>query len=118
MRRLFSILFLAVLACGCASRSRMAAQNAFLAGQNAALREQLSAQSGNIVVRGPVRNHSVPWSNGLTLAQAVAAAEYLETRWPEQVLITRQGETAALEANALLGGTPIPLEAGDVVELR
>jgi hypothetical protein len=30
----------------------------------------------------------------------------------------RQGESATLDANVLLDGTDIPLETGDVIELR
>jgi protein involved in polysaccharide export with SLBB domain len=70
------------------------------------------------MVIGPVQNPNVPWVAGLTLAQAIATADYLEPRAPIQIIITRGGESAAMDAKVLLNGTDIPLEIGDVIELR
>ena len=119
MRHLHFILLAALLAGGCTTRSqlRAAAQNAFLAGQNAALREQI-AQYNGITIIGAVQNPQVPWVAGMTLAQAVATANYIGAQEPRAVIITRQGESAVLEANVLFNGTDIPLETGDVIELR
>ncbi|MEY4916194.1 MAG: hypothetical protein RL616_107 [Verrucomicrobiota bacterium] len=113
------ILLLALALTGCTSRSkaRGQAQNAYLAGQNAALQKQLEQFNG-ITVIGAVQNAKVPWVSGLTLAQAVATAVYVGAQEPRAVIITRNGESAALDANVLLNGTEIPLELGDVVELR
>jgi hypothetical protein len=110
------ILIFALAAAGCTTNSsaRLKAQNAFLAGQNAALQQQ---QSG-VTVIGPVQNPHVPWVAGLTLAQAIATANYTGADAPKKVLITRAGETAAMDANILLDGTDIPLAVGDVIELR
>jgi len=110
------ILIFALTATGCttSSSARLKAQNAFLAGQNAALQQQ---QPGVTVV-GPVQNPHVPWVAGLTLAQAIATANYTGADAPKQILITRRGETAAMGAKVLLDGTDIPLEVGDVIELR
>jgi len=68
------ILFLALAAGGCTSESkaRAQAQAAFLAGQNAALRQQ--QQEPGVAIIGPVQNPQVPWVAGLTLAQAIATA--------------------------------------------
>jgi len=118
MKICFSILLMALMATGCTSRSkaRLHAENAFLAGQNAALRQQ-AARNG-VTITGAVQNSQVPWVVGLTLAQAVATANYVGAEPPKAIAITRQGETAVLEAKVLLDGTDIPLEVGDVVELR
>jgi len=118
MRIWFSILLLALLATGCTSRSkaRLHTENAFLAGQNAALRQQ--AAKNGVTIVGTVQNPQVPWVVGLTLAQALATANYVGAEPPKAVVITRQGETAVLAAKVLLDGTDIPLEIGDVVELR
>lgn len=105
---------LAVAGCTTSSSARLKAQNAFLAGQNAALQQQ---QPG-VTVIGPVQNPHVPWVAGLTLAQAIATANYTGEGAPRQILITRAGETAAMDAKVLLDGADIPLEVGDVVELR
>jgi len=117
MKFCFVILLLALAATGCTSRSkaRANAQNAFLAGQNAALRQQ---QAAGVTMVGPVQNPQVPWVAGLTLAQAVATANYIGAQEPKRIIITRQGESAALDAKVLFNGTDIPLEIGDVIELR
>ena len=103
---------------GCVSQSKAKAnaQDAFLAGQNAAL--QQAPQFPTVTVLGPVQNHSVPWVAGLTLVQAVATANYLDSHEPKHIIITRQGESATLNGDILLNGAVVPLEAGDVVDFR
>ncbi|HEY5041192.1 MAG TPA: hypothetical protein VIK53_04250 [Verrucomicrobiae bacterium] len=118
-----AILFVALAMCGCMTKakSRLEAQNAFLAGQNAALRQQqaqAAMQTPSVTVLGQVQNSQVPWVAGLTLAQAVATANYIGPGEPKQILITRGGKSETLDANSLLNGTDIPLEIGDVIELR
>ena len=115
-----AILVLALAAGGCTSKStaQMKAQQAFLAGQNAALLQQQEAQFPSVTIVGPVQNQKVPWVAGLTLAQAIATANYLDSHEPKQIIITRQGENATLDAKVLLNGVAVPLEPGDVIELR
>ena len=110
----------AALISGCSTNSVAQAkeQQAYLAGQNAALRQQQAAQLSGVTVVGPVQNPQVPWVAGLTLAQAIATANYLDSREPGQIIITRQGESAKLDPNVLLNGVAVPLEPGDVIELR
>ena len=110
----------AALLAGCTTKStaQAKAQQAFLAGQNVALRQEQAAQFSGVTVVGPVQNPQVPWVAGLTLAQAVATANYLDSQAPKTIIITRQGESAQLDANVLLNGVAVPLEPGDVVELR
>ena len=110
---------LAVAGCASKSNARLREQNAFLAGQNAALMQQAQgAQATGVTIMGSVQHAQVPWVVGLTLAQAVATANYVGADAPKQILITRHGETATLDAQVLLNGTDVPLEIGDVVELR
>ena len=120
MKFIFAIFLLALAAGGCTtkSRSRAAAQNAFLAGQNAALRQQMASQFSGVTVTGPVQNPQVPWVAGLTLAQAVATANYLGAAEPRNIILTRQGESAKMGAQILLDGPDVPLEPGDAIELR
>jgi hypothetical protein len=122
MKTVFAILILAVVATGCTtkSRSRMDSQNAYLAGQNAVLRKQqaLQSQAGSVTIVGPVQNPQVPWVAGLTLVQALATANYTDSHEPKKIIITRAGESATLDASVLFNGAVVPLEAGDVVELR
>lgn len=111
---------MAALLSSCTTKSvaRANAHEAFLEGQNAALRQQQAAQTPGVMIVGPVQNPQVPWVAGLTLAQAIAMANYLDSRAPKQIIITRDGESATLDPKVLLNGTDVPLEAGDVVELR
>jgi hypothetical protein len=118
MKFCFVIFFIALVATGCVSRSRsrLEAQNAFLAGQNAALQQQQEASG--VTVLGAVQTSKVPWVEGLTLTQAVATANYIGLRDPKQIILTRQGESAVLEPKVLLSGAVVLLEPGDVVEIR
>lgn len=110
----------AALLAGCTTKStaRATAQQAYLAGQNAALWQQPVSQAPGVTVLGPVQNPQVPWVVGLTLAQAVATANYLGAQAPKEIIITRQGESATLGPEVLLNRAPVPLEPGDVVELH
>jgi hypothetical protein len=96
---------------------RSGEQSAFLAGQNAALMQQQAAQFSGVTVVGPVQNHQVPWVAGLTLAQAIATANYVDSQEPKEITITRQGEKAELDPKVLLDGVPVPLEPGDMIEI-
>jgi hypothetical protein len=122
MKNLSIILVLALAATGCTTKSqaRLKEQNAFLAGQNTALHQQAqaAAQASGVAIIGAVQNPQVPWVAGLTLAQAIATANYIGAEAPKQIIITRQGESATLDAKVLLDGTDIPLEKGDVIDLR
>ena len=108
-----------LMAVGCAnpSRAQLEAQQAMLVKQNEELKRQLAAQSKGVTIVGPVENSFVPWVAGLTLAQALATANYLDPKAPKKIIITRDGETASLDAQALLNGAVVPLKPGDVVEL-
>lgn len=79
---------------------------------------QTDAQSPGVTIVGPVQHPQVPWVEGLNLAQAIATANYVGADPPKQIIITRHGESATMDASALLNGANIPLEIGDVVELR
>ena len=110
----------AALLAGCTTKSgaQAKAQQAYLAGENAALRQQQAAQFSGVTIVGPVQNSQVPWVAGLTLAQAIATANYLDSHEPGEIIITRQGESAKLDPKVLLRGAQVPLEPGDVIELR
>jgi hypothetical protein len=102
--------------CTTKSAAQAKAQEAFLEGQNAALRQTL--QTRGVTIVGPVQNPQVPWVTGLTLAQAIATANYLDSHEPKEIIITRDGDSVTLDPKVLLNGTVMPLEAGDVIELR
>ena len=112
------VLMLAVTGCTTRSQAQAEAERAFVAGQRAAMQRELAEQSRSVTVIGPVQNSLVPWVDGLTLAQAVATAKYQEPNAPRKIIITRRGQQASLDANVLLRGVKVPLEPGDVVEIR
>lgn len=119
--KLFVIILLFALAVGgCTTRSNAnaQAQAAFQAGRIAELEQQQQSQTPSVTIIGPVQNKQVPWVTGLTLTQAIATANYLDSRAPKQIIITREGESATLDAKVLLNGVVIPLEAGDAIELK
>jgi hypothetical protein len=113
------LLLSAVLFCGCVTKSKAQAQAqaAYLAGQNAALQQQ-QTQTPGVMLIGPVQNPDVPWVAGLTLAQAIATANYLGQHDPKEIIITRQGESAKLTPKWLLNGADVPLEPGDTITIH
>jgi len=124
MKSVFAILILALVVSGCTTRSKAraqaqaGAQQAYLAGQNQVLQQALEMQYAGVTILGPVQTSQVPWVEGLTLAQAIATANYLDPKPPQQIILTRQGDSATLDSSVLLKGAVVPLEQGDVIELR
>ena len=127
MKTLLALLLpLALLVAGCTTKSQARANEraAFYAGQAQALSEQLAAQKpqrapGNTVaIIGPVKVSTLAWTPGLTLAQTIFATEYIPAGEPSQIFITRNGSPIPISPQQLLNGEDIPLQAGDVVELR
>jgi hypothetical protein len=120
---LLAVVSIGSLAAGCTSESnaRLREKNAFLAGQNTVLQQQqadTAAQSPGVTIVGAVQHPHVPWITGMTLAQAISTANYVGQDEPKQIILTRNGESATMDASVLLNGTDIPLEIGDVIELR
>jgi len=116
------LLLSAGLFCGCVSKSKAEAraQEAYLAGQNAALRQQkqTQTQTQGVTVVGSVQNSDVPWVEGLTLSQAIATANYLGQHDPKEIILTRQGESAKIAPKMLLTGRDVPLEPGDIITIH
>ena len=114
------ILLLALALTGCATKSsaRRKAQKAFNEAQQREQAEQ-ERQQPAVWFRGDVRKQRVPWTEGLTLAQALIAAQYTFNWDPHTITVTRQGEVHPVNARRLLRGQEDPLlEPGDVVEVR
>lgn len=107
--------------CGCASRSRTQARvaaAAFAAGQRAAFDEVAEARRVHIRVLGPVRFPEVQWVEGLTLAEAIVAADYTWPHDPRAIYIVRQRERVFVDPQRLLRGEDLPLEPGDTIEIQ
>jgi hypothetical protein len=124
---LVALLSAGILSGGCVSKSqaRLRERNAFLEGQNATLQQEQAqaaaksaAESPGVTIVGSVQHPQVPWVTGLTLAQAITTANYVGPEEPKQIIITRNGESATMDASVLLNGKDIPLEIGDIIELR
>lgn len=111
---------LALALCGCTTKSKAAARSkvAFAAGQQQAFTQMREAQRTSIRVLGPVRNPEIAWTEGLTLAQAIAASDCTFHHDPKAIFITRQRERIPVEPNLLLRGEDLTLEPGDTVEIQ
>jgi hypothetical protein len=115
-----SALLMATSFGGCVTRSQARAQvqAAYLAGQNDTLAKMAAGQHSSVYIVGPVQNSEVPWVDGLTLAQAIATANYTSIHSPKGITITRQGEQASINPKDLLNGHVVPLQPGDTITIR
>lgn len=108
---------LCLAACTTKSKAKLEASEAFSAGQSQALK-QLQAHEPVVTVLGQVRNHTLPWQEGLTLAQAIDAAVYTGFTDPRLIRLTRGTEATEIKVRDLLRGAANPtVEAGDVIEV-
>jgi hypothetical protein len=122
MRRVLWLLGISAAIAGCTSRGRARAdaQAAFAAGQQQGLAQaqQLQQPGTNVTVVGPVKYTLVPWTEEMTVARAIIAAQYLATGDPRQIVILRSGQQIPVDPKALLAGEDQPLLAGDVLQLK
>ena len=112
------LLGLAFSGCTTRSKARAQAQAAFAAGQQQALAQLRDAQRLIVRVIGNVRNPEIPWTEGLTLAQAIVAAGCYDQRDPREIVLTRRSERIPIDTKILLRGDDVPLEAGDTIEIH
>lgn len=114
------IAFVLLATAGCTTRSkaRAGAQAAYQAGQEQTFARVAEARRINIHFIGPVRHAEIIWADGLTLAKAVAAADYWDARDPKVVMIIRQRERINVSPRDLLNGKDWPLEPGDTIEMH
>jgi hypothetical protein len=113
-------LLLALVAAGCTTKSKARAQanEAFLAGENQALKAS-QEKDPSVTVIGQVRKHTLRWEEGLTLAQAIDAAVYTGFTDPRYVVLTRGQERVQIKINDLLRGITNPeLEPGDIIDIQ
>jgi hypothetical protein len=111
-------LLISVLFGGCVTEAQAGAREraAYLAGQKAALASIAGGQG--VAIIGPVEHPNVPWVEGLTLAQAIATANYTSHRNPKAITITRQGEEISVNPRDLIGGHVVPLQPGDTIRIE
>jgi len=118
MRIVLSLLVLALAATGCETKSKAGAQAraAYMAGQQAAY-QSLGGAIIDVVVLGNVQKHEVPWVEGLTLAQALATANYLGSQDPQSIILKRNSVETQIDPKQLLNGHDVPLQAGDIISV-
>jgi hypothetical protein len=117
-KRIVCALLALVIVAGCTtkSKSKAQAQAAFLAGRQQAMATQFQGPSVQVV--GDVKTHVIPWTDGLTLAKALVAAEYQGPGDPGSINVIRNGAPISVSPKVLLEGQDMPLEAGDRVEIH
>jgi hypothetical protein len=114
-------LLAALAAGGCVSKKKeqLAAQQAYIAGQQQAMQAAAQArqQQGPVVyLQGPVRNPVIEWKEGLTLSQAIVAADYTGFMNPVLIRVLRNGQVAGeFKGIDLLHHQDMDLEEGDTV---
>jgi hypothetical protein len=110
----------ALAGCTSNSRAKADARTAYLAGQQESMmRMQQSQNQGPVVtVQGQVRNNVVPWTEDLTVAKAIVAADYFGRTDPREIILVRQRFAKRIDPRTLLSGTDVPLQPGDILELR
>lgn len=107
----------AIVGCVSKTKAKLDAQQAYIAGQQHAM--MTMQQNKNAVqVRGLVKNTVIPWTEDLTVAKAILAAEYQGAHDPSSVIIVRNGTGTEIKAAELLQGHDEPLQAGDLIEIR
>lgn len=110
-------LFLVTAGCVTKSDAQARTREAFIAGRKQGVAAQL--KSNTIWVVGHVQNQNIPWTDELSLAKAIIAADYLDAGDPGQIVLRRQGEaTRFFSAQQLLNGFDLLIEPGDIIELR
>ena len=108
------------LVAGCVSKSKSQeeARKAFIAGQQEAIRHMQQNQTPTVTFIGPVANPTVPWTQDLTLAQALISASYTGRSDPAEILLIRRGVAQRVDLKKLLAGEDIRLQPGDIVQVR
>ncbi|HXR06441.1 MAG TPA: hypothetical protein VN765_03865 [Candidatus Acidoferrum sp.] len=110
-----TLLFFAA-GCETKSRARLEAQRAYVQGQEQAL-AQSRAKPQIVAVKGQVRNPVIPWTEDLTLAKAIVAAEYTGYLNPRLIRLFHDGQTTDIKPSALLMGQDMPVAPGDTIEI-
>lgn len=120
MVRLVILLCLAVGLPGCTTKAkaRARASAAYSAGQQQALGQLQSILAPTVSFVGNFTHPRLAWTEGLTLAQAIVAADYRSRSSPHSIFVTRRGQRSFVDPKQLLNGQDFALEAGDVIEIQ
>lgn len=109
----------AILTVGCVSKesARENSRRAFEAGLQQG-RKDAEVRLTSVFIRGPVQHPTIPWRDGLTVAQAIVEAVYHARQDPQAMSITRGNRIIPVDLTVLLQGIDPPLEAGDIIDIR
>lgn len=120
MKIIGSILLLALMVGGCATKSGVRSEMQRVVGEERQRAEMERLQKEPAVwFRGDVQMLRVTWREGLTLAAALTEARYTGFGTPKSLTVTRAEQVYTVNVRALLRGQDNPeLQPGDVVEVR
>src|SRR4051794_31368123 len=108
----------ALTGCTSQAKAKEQAKAAYLAGQQEGMFRMQQARTPTVTIIGHVRNPMVTWTPDMTLAKAILAAGYLDSHDPTQILIVRNGQAVPVEPKQLLSGEDVPLQSGDMIQLK
>ena len=112
------LLLLATSGCTTKSKARADARAAYNAGRAQAYQQALEDQRTGIRVIGNVRNPEIPWTDEMTLMEALVAAECTDRRNPRQIILIRKHEPIPVNMKTFLNGEDVLLQPGDTIELH
>jgi hypothetical protein len=123
------VLALAVQGCVSKATARKQAQQAYIAGQQHAMQQMQQQTMGveagqsrttqpTVTLLGNVRKSFVPWTPDLTVAKALVEGEYTGTSDPTEIYIVRAGLAHPVDPAKLISGQDVPLQAGDVLQVK
>lgn len=113
----FAVVMVLTSGCETKSKARLQQQTAYMAGQQQAMTQ---AQAGKTVrITGEVQNSTIPWTETLTLSQAIVDADYRGLRDPRRIVVRRFNQPPiTIAPRQLLQGEDMPLQPGDVVQIE
>jgi len=122
---LISLLLLSLTSCVTKSKAKAQAHEAFFAGQQQAMamahapqaQGPGAVQGQTVTFIGQVRNPVIPWTDGLTVAQALVMANYLDASDPREIFVVRNGQATRIDPKRLLSGEDMPLQPGDIIQI-
>jgi hypothetical protein len=112
---LFLIFVVTITGCTTKRNARLRSQEAFVAGQQQALSQMQHSQ--NVMFVGDVQNRMIPWTEDLTLATGIVAADYRGRHDPKGFTLRRNGQSYTVSAKQLLEGEDFSLQPGDTIEI-
>jgi hypothetical protein len=109
---------LVLTGCVTDASARRQAREAYLAGLRQEAEDNAAKAKGPcVIVRGNVKNRIIPWTEKITLAEVILAADDQNLMAPSKFLLTRGNRTMEITVRQLLDGNDIPLESGDIVNI-